>query len=355
MKSRKKVQQAWQALSRRERRILRSFAKGSPDAVLRCRCKVVLAVVQGSTPTRIARSGLTSESQVYRVIHRFLESGPVGLADRREDNGESKVNDEYEAVLWEVVAGSPQDYRYRRPTWTQELLVLVVGRKTGIRLSVSTMSRLLRRLGIRLGRPKPIVRCPWPKARKTRRLNVLRRLIAELPKGEVIVYMDEVDVHLNPKIGPDWMLPATQKTVLTPGKNQKRYLAGALNARTGRLCWVEGERKNSTLFLVLLWQLLKKDYPKARRIHVILDNYRIHSSHQVELALANMGDRMHLHFLPPYCPDDNRIERVWRDLHANVTRNHRCGTMGQLMHETRRYLRRRDQSLQRLYAKKHAA
>ena len=61
--------------------------------------------------------------------------------------------------------------------------------------------------------------------------------------------MDEVDVHLNPKIGPDWMLPATQKTVMTPGKNQKRYLAGALNARTRELSWVEGERKTSTLFL----------------------------------------------------------------------------------------------------------
>jgi transposase len=30
-----------------------------------------------------------------------------------------------------------------------------------------------------------------------------------------------------------------------------------------------------------------------------------------------------LHFLPPYCPDDNRIERLWKDLHDNVTRNHK--------------------------------
>lgn len=88
---------------------------------------------------------------------------------------------------------------------------------------------------------------------------------------------------------------------------------------------------------------------------MILDNYRIHSSQQVQLALPNMGGRMELHFLPPYCPDDNRIERVWRDLHANVTRNHRCRTMGQLMKEARAYLRRRDRSLQRLYAQKKAA
>jgi hypothetical protein len=30
-------------------------------------------------------------------------------------------------------------------------------------------------------------------------------------------------------------------------------------------------------------------------------------------------------------PDDNRIERVWLDLHASVTRNHRCRTEGELM------------------------
>lgn len=354
MKTCRRVQRVWEKLSRRERRVLRAFAKRSTDAVLRCRCKVVLALVQGKTPRMISSSGLVSESQVYRVINRFVKDQLSGLADRRECNGEYKVTEQYETVLWEVVAGSPQDYGYRRPTWTQELLILVVRKLTKIRISTSTMSRLLRRLGIRLGRPKPIVGCPWPKARRTRRLNALRRLVDKLPKNEVVVYLDEVDVHLNPKIGPDYMLPATQKYVLTPGKNQKRYLCGAFDAKTGKLSWVEGEQKNSTLFLLSLWKLLQEDYPKAKRIHVILDNYRIHSSRQVELAMANMRGRIQLHFLPPYCPDHNRIERVWRDLHANVTRNHRCRTMGELMSEVRRWLRRRDQTLQKKYARQAA-
>jgi transposase len=43
-------------------------------------------------------------------------------------------------------------------------------------------------------------------------------------------------------------------------------------------------------------------------------------------------------FLPPYCPDANRIERVWQDLHANVTRNHRCKTLAPLLPNCRRYL-----------------
>lgn len=351
----RKVQQAWQAMSRRERAMVRSFAKRSPDAGLRCRCKIVVALVQGNSPGKVANTGLASQSQVYRVAHRFVEAGLPGLADRREDNGDSKVTEEYEAVVLYIVDGSPQDYGHRRPTWTQELLLLVAAKLTGIRISTTTMSRLLKRLKIRLGRPKPIVGCPWSKARKTRRLNVLRRLISRLRKREVVVYEDEVDIHLNPKIGPDWMRSGMQKTVMTPGKNQKRYLAGALNAKSGQLCWVEGERKTSALFVQLLWRLLDDVYPDAKRIHVILDNYRIHSSRQVQLALAHMGDRIQLHFLPPYCPDDNRIERVWRDLHANVTRNHHCKTMGQLMKDVRRWLTRRNRTLQRQYATNLAA
>jgi transposase len=350
MKVQQKVQQTWQALSTRERRILRAFAKGSPNAGLRGRCKIILSLVQGKSPSIIARGGQASESQVYRTAKRFLDEGPSGLADRREDNGEAKVTEEYEAALFEIVGKSPRNYGYRRPTWTQELLMLVLAKKTGVRISCTTMSRVLKRLQIRLGRPKPIVGCPWKKARKTRRLRLLTRLIETLPNDEVIVYVDEVDVHLNPKIGPDWMLRGTQKTVLTPGKNEKRYLAGALNARTGRLTWVEAERKTSLLFIWQLWYLLQRDYPEAKRIHLILDNYRIHSSRQVELVLAKLGDKVQLHFLPPYCPDHNRIERVWRDLHGNVTRNHQCRTMNELMKEVRWYLRKRDKELQRLYA-----
>jgi transposase len=355
MKLRVQVQQTWQQLSSRERKIIRSYAKGSPDAGLRMRCKIVLALVRGNSPMDLIRSHMAASSLVYDVMHRFMDQALLGLADRREDNGEPKVTEEYEAELFAVVPGSPRKHGYRRPTWTQELLILVLRKRTGIRISHTTMSRLLKRLQIRLGRPKPIVGCPWKKRRRMKRLREIRTLIASLPQNEVILYVDEVDIHLNPKIGPDWMLRSTQKTVLTPGKNHKRYLAGALNARTGRLTWVEAERKNSQLFILQLWQLVGRDYPQAKRIHLILDNYRIHSSLQTEAALARLDGRVVLHFLPPYCPDHNRIERAWRDLHDNVTRNHQCRTMKELMTEVYHWLKKRDRELQRQYSLKNAA
>lgn len=354
MKLRDQVQQTWQKLSSRERKVTRSYAKGSPDAGLRMRCKIILALVRGNRPADVIRSAMASSSIIYEVMHRFIDQGLLGLADRREDNGESKVTEEYEAELLAIVPGSPRKHGYRRPTWTQELLILVLQKRMGVRISRTTMSRLLARLHIRLGRPKPIVGCPWKKRRRMKRLAEIRRLIATLPKDEEVLYVDEVDIHLNPKIGSDWMLRGTQKTVMTPGKNQKRYLAGALNARTGRLTWVEAEQKNSQLFILQLWQLVGRDYPQAKRIHLILDNYRIHNSLQTQAALARLDGRVVLHFLPPYCPDHNRIERAWRDLHDNVTRNHQCRTVKELMTEVYWWLKKRDRELQRQYALKNA-
>jgi transposase len=326
------------------------------DAVMRCRCKIILSLVQGKTPTMIARGGLCAKSQVYRVADRFIEHGPVGLADKREDNGENKVTDAYGMELLRLIEGSPQEHGYRRPTWTQELLVLVLAERSGIHVSVTTICRLLRQLRIRLNRPKPTVNCPWPRSRRVRRLREIQRLIDNLATGEVVLYLDEVDIHLNPKIGPDWTLAGKQKYVRTPGCNEKRYLAGALNPKTGKLTWVEGDRKNSLLFLDLLYKLVTATYRNARRVHLILDNYGIHDSQQVQLALKSAAaSRIKLHFLPPYCPDHNRIERTWKDLHDNVTRNHRCAGMEELMTEVRLYLNARNQRGRHTYARDSAA
>jgi len=163
-------------------------------------------------------------------------------------------------------------------------------------------------------------------------------MLSALRAGEEAFYVDEVDIDLNPRIGPDWTLPGQQRWVFTPGQNVKRFVAGALNHRTGHLVWVEGDQKRSWLFLNLLRHLLRR-YRRARLLHLILDNYIIHSSKIVKAALAEWGARLRLHFLPPYCPEENRIERLWLQLHANVTRNHRCRTISQLLDKVQRFLR----------------
>jgi len=313
-------------------------------AAVRIRYLIILNLLNGRSAYQTAEVLGVHNTTVYRVARRFRDHGLWGLWDAREDNGEPKLDDRYLATLDRVVRQTPKQYGWRRPTWTRELLVETLVRETGVRVHVTTLSRALAQIRARRGRPRPTVGCPWAKAAKTRRLNALQHLLATLPPREVAVYADEVDVHLNLKIGLDWMGYGQQKEVATPGQNVKRYLAGALDNRTGQVHWVEGSRKTSALFIALLLRL-QKLYPQAAVIHVICDNYRIHDSKIVQAALRWWGGRIRLHFLPPYCPNDNKIERVWQDLHANVTRNHTCPTITALMREVRYYLGKRNRKL----------
>jgi transposase len=307
------------------------------DAGLRTRYLIVITRNEGRSVAHIAGTLKVHRDTVYRVLRRFREHGELGLLDRRVNNGPHKLNEDFLSTLDRLVRGSPEDHGHRRPTWTRELLRLTLLKLGKVQVHVATLSRALQRIRARRGRPRPTVECPWSKGRKARRLKQIRQLVEGLPKDELAFYEDEVDIHLNPKIGYDWMGFGQQKEVLTPGQNCKRYLAGALDVRTGEVVWVEGEQKDSWLFVQLLGKLFQR-YEQAKVIHVILDNYCIHDSKLVAWALLEAGGRIKLHFLPPYCPNYNKIERIWQDLHAEVTRNHTCPTMEDLMIAVRVYL-----------------
>ncbi len=311
------------------------------DAGVRVRYLIIINVWNGRGARQIQATLNVHNTTVYRVVDRFRERGEAALWDGREDNGQEKLSEDFLGLLDRVVRSNPQAYSWRRPTWTRELLVKTMLHKTGVRIHVATMSRALALIRARRANPRPRVRCPWAAAARTRRLNALYGLLVTLPRDAVAVYEDEVDIHLNPKIGLDWMGKGQQKEAVTPGQNEKRYLAGAMDVRTGAIHWVEGEKKDSWLFLDMLHKLTVV-YAEARVIHVILDNYGIHSSKIIAVALSHFAARVRLHFLPPYSPDENAIERVWQDLHANVTRNHRCNNMTALMREVRYYLHKRN-------------
>lgn len=319
---------------------LRQLKRTTDDPGLVSRCQMVLLSAKGRPRGLVAEAVGCDVSWVRRVLNRFVELGIAGLLDRREDNGQSKVDERYLAFLREVVDQSPQDHGYPRPSWTRELLVAVMHKLTGILIHVTTMSRALAQIKARLGRPRPVVACTWEKSRKNRRLRYLRGIRDSLPHDEAFVYLDEADIHLNPKIGLDWMNRGTQKEVLTPGKNAKRYISGCLDRTSGKLTWVIADRKNSLLAIAMFTRLLRA-YPRKRLIHVVLDNFSIHHSRLTRAWLADHGERLRLHFLPPYCPEGNKIERLWLDVHANVTRNHRCKTIDELVANLITYLNHR--------------
>lgn len=324
--------------TRRRRKIL-NYGYRSGNAGNYRRCYIIFLLTGGKSVKEVHELTDMARSNIYSLLDKFITGGCKGLEDKRRHNGKKKVDDDFCDEVYEMVKHSPEDYGWTRPTWTRELLCLTMEQCHKIRVSVSTMGRILSYVGAKLKRPRPAVNCPWPKYLREQRIEEIQDLMDRLPRNEIAFYQDEVDIHLNPKIGRDWMLSGKQKLVITPGKNEKRYIAGALDTITGDLIWVEGYSKNSYLFCNLVDEIMQR-YWWASKVHLILDNYSIHKSKVTQERLKKYGNRLNLEFLPPYCPKKNKIERKWQNLHAEVTRNHKCKSMKSLMQRVRAHLNR---------------
>lgn len=93
------------------------------NAGVRVRYLIIINLLNGRSAYQTAAVLGVHNTTVYRVARRFRAAGECGLWDAREDNGETKLAEAYLTVLHRVVRATPQQYGWRRPTWTRELLV----------------------------------------------------------------------------------------------------------------------------------------------------------------------------------------------------------------------------------------
>jgi transposase len=231
-------------------------------------------------------------------------------------------------VRW-VTEQTPRAFGFLRSRWCCEVVALLLWRQHGLAVSRETIRRHLHQADVVWRRPRPALWRQDPD--REQRLAGLRQLLLELPGDETVVFEDEVDVNLNPKVGCQWMRRGQQADVVTPGDNAKRYLAGSLHWRTGVLFTTAGPKRDGKLFVAHLHDLRRR-LRRYKKIHVICDNAKFHwDCWDVWEFCHRYGDRVVLHFLPKYAPELNPIERVWWRLHEAITRNHQCQTLEELV------------------------
>jgi transposase len=282
-----------------------------------------------------------STRTIGRWRRRFLEGGVDALSEERRGRRSSFAAWIAGMVVSWVTTKVPRDFGFLRSRWTCEALAVLTLEITAVPVSRETVRRWLHREKLVWRRPRPVLGPKDPQ--RAAILRTLRELLKNLPPDEIAVFQDEVDVNTNPKIGSMWMPCGRQAEVETPGTNEKRHLAGSLNWRTGDLILTEGAQgqgRNAALFLAHL-EDLRTRLRCYRKIHVICDNAVFHDCWAVREYLAKHGQRIVLHFLPKYSPDLNPIERIWWHLHEEITRNHRCKTMEELLDQVFEWLEHR--------------
>jgi putative transposase len=247
-------------------------------------------------------------------------------------------------VLSWVLSLRPAHFGLARSRWSCQALALVLYNQRGVAVSPETVRRWLRQDGLVWRRPRPTLRPKDPQ--RQQKLAALRDLLRGLPEDETALFMDEVDINTNPKIGCMWMRQGEQAEVQTPGSNEKRVLAGSLHWRSGRLFVTEGlpkEGRTAALFVRHLDELRHR-LRRYQVIHVVCDNVRTHKeegSRLVKEYLQEHSERVQVHYLPLYSPECNPVERVWWRLHEAVTRNHSCHSLEELQELTFRWLAER--------------
>lgn len=293
------------------------------------RAHIILLLADGFSVRDVRQVTYASFDLVIDAARRFRTGGIRSVVEAGRAAG--GVPAWLVLVARWVATTTPADFGYFRTRWSCETLAEVLYWHADVKRSGEAVRRGLHRLGFVWRRPRPVVGPVDPE--HDEKLRAIRALLAGLPDRETAVFEDEVDVHLNPKIGSCWMPQGRQAEVRTPGNNEKRHLAGSLVWRTGTLIVSPaGRRRNAELFVAHL-DHLRRRLRGARRIHVICDNASFHGGRLVREYLARWGHRIVLHHLPKYAPETNPIERVWWQLHETLTRNHRCSSIDELLAE----------------------
>jgi transposase len=278
---------------------------------------ILLLCAAQRTPTEIAAVLCCSRSTVYRVVKAYRTGQLAGL---EEDAGQER---------------GPRRRTVLSPALKRSG-VAILHSVPRLEVSAETVRRWLHALDWVWKRAK--LRAKEEDPQRVEKLARIRLACERLRAGAALFFADELDLNLLPKVGSQWMPQGTQVEIMTPGTNEKRYLAGALDITTGTIAHCVWYRKVTGLFLDLL-QTLDRTYPARAfsRLTVVADNAKIHHAAEVEKWLA-AHPRFELLYLPTYCPNANPIERAFGDVHDKCTRNHTRKRLGHLVQDVKRHL-----------------
>lgn len=128
-----------------------------------------------------------------------------------------------------------------------------------------------------------------------------------------------------------WVPPEVKDPIVLLAPTRKSIaLFGAVSLRTGRLITMLVDPFDSTSFEYFLRLLLRHRGRKSRSV-LMLDNAAYHYGENIEEYLERYEGRVSLDYLPPYSPELNPIERVWKLLRRLCTHNQYFETLDLLL------------------------
>jgi transposase len=307
------------------------------------RIRAVEQVQSGESPEAVIKALGFSRSCIYTWLALYRAGGWGALKARVLKGRPMKISAEQLKWLYATVAGkNPLQFRFEFALWTREMIRMLLRDEFSLRLSVNSVGRLLRQLGLSCQRP--LFRATEQDPERVRRWReeefpAIRALAKQ--SGAVILFGDEAGVRSDYHAGTTWGVKGKTPIVPRTGGRHSLNMLSAVSARGElRFMLVKG-RVNGVVFAEFLRRLM---HNASRPVFLVLDGHSIHRSRPVRDFLASQEGNLRLFFLPPYSPELNPDEQVW-----NYVKHHGVGgAVLSSASDLRRFVLARLRSLQRL-------
>ena len=289
-----------------ERERLKNRHKGERDKRICDRIKAVLMYDNGYSLTEISEILLLSDEGIRKHLedyHRKEKLAP-------ENGGSnSKLSSKQEEELTAHLESS--NYVYARD------IGQYIERQYGITYTLTGVIKLLHRLGFSYKKPKLIPgKIDLDKQEEFKLQYSL--LKGNLANDEAIHFMDSVHPQYQTRARFGWIRKNSVKTLPSFSGWKRKHIIGAINLKDLEVVTTDAPKVNGDYIIEFLKKLEATNQDKSR-IYLICDNASYHRSKKVKEYLQN--SKIELLFLPPYSPNLNPIERLWKFMHCVVTNN----------------------------------
>lgn len=269
----------------------------------------VILLGTGWTLKKVKNALLIDDETLRSYVEKYRKASVEGLVETNHKGRDSLLTESQKFILH-----SELDRTIHLNTRS---VVDFVQSKFDIQYSTSGMRDLLHRMGYEYKKPKLVPGNPDRDAQK-KFVRHYESLMRHKPSDAEVLFVDAVHPEHNTMAAYGWIRRGEKKELKTNSGRQRLNLHGAINAETHEVTVIESKtvNKESTL---QLFDIIHQKYHKASVIYLILDNASYHYSKEVKSWLQDK--KVKLMFLPPYSPNLNLIERLWRFFKKRVLYN----------------------------------
>jgi transposase len=292
--------------------------KVNPKAMEEIRMRAVQRVQDGESPETVIKTLGFARACIYNWLARYRNGGWQALQTGARSGRPKKLKGSQIKWIYKTIRDKdPQQFKFDFALWTRAMIADLIKRQFGIKLSQTSVGRLLAQLGFTCQKPLYRAYQRDPEAVKKWKEETFPEIQKRAKKeGAVIFFQDESGVRSDFHSGKTWALKGETPIIETTGARFGLNIMGAISPRGEMNFMIIHGSVRSGEICEFLKRLMRG---RNHKVFLIWDGHPTHKSKLVKQCIASFGGRLETFLLPSYSPDLNPIEQLWNHTKGNGT------------------------------------